>query len=237
VPTFLEIVRLAARESGTFQGERPVTTTGAQGRELKLVEECRAAWRQIQNSRADWLWLQGEFHGTDAGASALTSAGNQRYTPAAFNLTRLARWGVDDTLSLYAQALGLADETIVTYMRWEDWREDFVRGVQPQQRPLWWTVSPANELCLGPIPDAIYVVRGLYDKTPQDLPTDTSVPDMPARFHDLISWWGLLLLSETDEATFPVGVALRRRQELLDDLHRDQLPVPRTGPAGAGPLA
>ncbi len=236
MPNFLEIVRLAARENGAFDGELPLTTVGAKGREFKLIEECRAAWRQIQNSRADWLWLQGEFHGTDNGASALTAAGIPRYTPAAFNLGRLARWGIDDTLSIYAQAVGLADEMTVTYMRWLEWREMFTRGVQTPSRPLWWTVSPANALCFGPTPDAIYVVRGLYDKTPQDLPTDTSVPEMPPRFHDLISWWGLLLLSETDEASFHTGIALRRRQELLDDLHRDQLPRPVAGPV-AGPLA
>jgi hypothetical protein len=108
------------------------------------------------------------------------------------------------------------------------------RGVQTQGRPVHYSISKAGEFCLGPVPDDAYVVRGEYRKAPQILAANGDIPEMPARFHEVIAHYGLMLLAEHDEGNLHIAVAMRRYRELMDDLERDQLP---TLEIGAGALA
>lgn len=226
--TFLEICQMLARESGTIDGNLPLSVNNQTGRLLSVVRWTQEAWRQIQNRRNSWLWMRGEFEG-------VTAPGTKRYTPAAMNIERFASWRIDDdTMTVYRQDDGRADERVMLFLPWEDWKRRYDRGVQERNRPLHFTVSPAGELCIGPEPDGLYVVRGEYRKGLQPLVENDDRPEMPERFHDLIAWYGLLLLAEHDEAELHITIALRRFRDLLEDLERDQLP---TAHLGGGPLA
>lgn len=208
---------MLARESGTVSGTLPSSVTGQTGRLAKIVYWTNDAWRQIQNRRNAWRWMRGEFSGN-------TTAGAPRYTASSFSLTRWAEWITEeDTLTLYKQSEGVADEGPLLLMPWKQYRSTYERGAQEQNRPRYYTISPAGELCLGPKPDDTYVVRGEYRKSPQALAVNGDIPEMPVRFHDVIAWYGLLLLAEHDEAELHIAVALRRFRELMSDLERDQL--------------
>jgi hypothetical protein len=216
--TFLEICQMIARESGTVSGTQPVAVTGQIGRLGKIVYWAIEAWRQIQNRRSRWLWMDAEFSGT-------TTASSARYTSSSFSLTRWAEWITEErTLSIYLQSTGVSDESYLLFMPWTRWKQMFDFGTQTNDRPLYYSVSPAGELCFGPIPDDTYVVRGRYRKSPQVLAATGDIPEMPVRFHDLIAWEGLLLLAEHDEGNIQIAVATRRKRELMSDLERDQLP-------------
>lgn len=225
---FLQIAQMVARESGTVSGNLPSSVANQTGRLLKIVNWTVTAWREIQNARNAWKWMQEDFQNN-------LVAGTQRYTAASFSISRLAEWIThDDTVTLYKTSLGPVDERELRFLPWEDFKRMYTRGVQQQNRPLHYSISPAGEFCVGPIPDDAYVVKGEYRKSPQTLVNNGDVPEMPERFHELIAWCALLLLAEHDEANLHIATAMRRKRELMDDLERDQLPQLHIG---SGPLA
>lgn len=228
---YLELAQMVARESGTISGTLPSSVDSQTGRLLKIVNWVDIAWRHIQNKRNAWLWMRDDF---DA-PNAVTSAGTKRYTAASWNLDRWAEWITDDdTVTLYEQAEGVSDEGLITYLPWNEYKTLYDRGEQTNDRPVHFSVSPAGEFCLGPIPDDTYVVRGQYRKSPQKLKDNDDTPEMPERFHELIAWYALILLAEHDEGQFHTAIAQRRYRDLMSELERDQLPRVHIA---AGPLA
>lgn len=214
--TFLELCQALARESGTVDGEQPVAVTGQTGRLAKIVHWTNRAWADIQNARAHWFWMQAEFE-------EVTTAGIARYTASGWSIARHAEWLKKD-FTIYRQSEGVAREVPMAFLEYERWRAQYARGVHDQSSPIYWSISPANEVCLGPTPDDIYVVKGPYRKSPQTLSAADDVPEMPARFHSLIVDRGLILLAEHDEAQLPIATAARRYHDLFRELARDQLP-------------
>ena len=217
--TFLELCQKVARDSGTVSGTLPSAVTSQSGRLAKVVYWTAEAWRIIQNRRSAWLWMRAEYEKN-------LVAGTARYTASGFALTRWAEWIVEkDTVTIYEASVGVSDEQPLVFMPWTTYRRTFERGTQTADRPRYFSVSPAGELCFGPKPDVIYTVRGEYRKTVQELAANTDEPEMPARFHDLVAHYGFLLLAEHDEAGLHIEVAQRRYRELMSDLERDQLPT------------
>lgn len=232
--TFLEICQDTARESGTISGVSPSTTTGQSGRLAKVVNWVAEAWLRIQNHRDDWLWMRGEF-------SKPTIAGTSAYTGASWSITDLARFVVDQDsigyfpVTLYKTATGVADEGPISYIPYPTYRSRYGRGAQTNNRPVEYSIGPAGQFLLGPIPDDDYTVRGEYFKTPQRFAADSDVPTgLPARFHEIITWRALMLLAEHDEAITSITTAANNYSEILNQLENDQLPRITLG---GGPLA
>ncbi|WP_042700699.1 hypothetical protein [Azospirillum sp. B506] len=219
MPTFLELCQAVARDSGTVSGAQPVSVTGQSGRLAKIVQFTAEAWTDIQNSRSAWAWMRKEFE-------VATIAGTAEYTAAAWNISDLAAWIIENgSVTLYDQAIGSADEREITPISWDRYRVIYGRGAQVQQRPVACAIKPANgALLLGPAPDSVYVVRGEYRAAPQLLASNTDVPAMPVRFHDAIKWRALQLLSEHDEAPTAIATAAANYRRVLGELERDQLP-------------
>lgn len=226
--TYLELCQKAARESGAIPSG-PTTVTGQTGRLQKVVGWVADAWIEIQNKHNAWQWLRAEFSGSITASTA-------RYTGVSFSLTRFSRWivGLDrDALTLYDTALGVADEGALSYIEWEDWRRRYGRGAQTENRPTDYAISPASELCFGPVPNGAYTVRGEYMKSPQTLSADGDTPECPAEFHDVIVWLACRRLQDHDEGMMMSALAMRNADEYLASLERNKLPRIRL----AGPLA
>lgn len=220
-----------SRESGTVSGTLPTTVASQTGRLGKIVYWVQQAWLDIQNSRSAWRWMEGEWSGS-------LTASTARYTSSSFSLSRFSEWIVDtkpgdQVTSIYLTATGVSDENGLDTISFRDWRRLYDRGSQTNNRPFEYAVSPANELCFGPIPNATYTAQGLYRKGPQSLSADADTPELPTRFHDLIAWKALILLAEHDEGEIALATALRKHREMMSDLERDQLPTVTT----AGALA
>lgn len=228
--TFLELAQGVARESGTT-GTPPSSVIGQTGRLGKIVNWTAEAWLLVQNRHSNWRFLRKELPDT-----ALTSSGTARYTPAAWNITDHAAWITDEhSVTVYKQSEGVADEGEIAFIDWQSWRMMYDRGVQNGNRPVHYTISPAGELCFGPTPDAIYVVRGEYRRAPQILSANEDVPICHERFHNIVVWRGVLLLGEHDEATvIAIASAAKKYAQYFNDLERDE--GPRFG-WGAEPLA
>lgn len=226
--TFLQLCQDVARESGTISGTLPTTVVGQTGRLAKIVTWTSTAWKDIQNHRNAWLWMRKEFSG-------VTIAETARYTPSAWDIDDLANWIVDaDATSLYLQSSGVSDEGPIRYIPWPAWKARYGRGAQIPNRPTEYTVTPSGEFALGSIPDAAYVVNGEYVMAPQILKNNADVPELPVRFHDIITYKALMLLAGHDEAPTTYADAMSNFNRLMTDLERDQLPQ---WSMGGGPLA
>jgi hypothetical protein len=224
--TFLELVKDLARQDGSIS---PVSITSVEnqtGRPEKMVNFIQKAYTNIQNSRRDWGWLTEEF-------TATLIPGTPVYTAASFNLTRWSNW-VEDTasdwylpMSLRDPPIGLSDEGEIEQVRYEYYRHRWMRGDQSDMywnRPIEWAITPKKELAFGPWPDDAYVIRGQYQKGPQLLVANADVPEMPARFHDLIVWEALRLLLVHDGAYQESQFPTQEMATLRHELEIDQLP-------------
>ena len=236
--TFLELAVKTARESGTFRGGRSITTvTGLTGREAMVVEWVQDAWQDIQTSRADWRWMQGEF------SSTAVASGTQRYTPADLGITRFGHWRVDrdydddSGLSIFLTSKGQADERQLRFYRWstggpdQDFHDLYLRGQHATRTgyPQVVSIDPSDRLVLYPIPDAPYTIRGRYQKSPQTLAADADVPEMPAHHHQVIWSKALVSLGISEESQQQIGPWEQMYMRRFNDLVRDQSPRMRVG--------
>lgn len=233
--TFLEICQSVAADSGTISSStltQPATTTGQTGRLLRIVNWTREAYRQIQVMRDDWRWLRAEFDGQ-------TTIGIRRYTLNESS-ERFKKWIFEDekgndTFSAYLQSDGQAEEYYLRYMPWSDFRRIYLFGSNAAEtgKPSIITVDPQNQLTLFPIPDAVYTLRGEFERGPQILAADAELPEMPEEYHEAIKWKALILMGIFDEAVEQKAAWEEQFAYLLDDMVRTQTPRITLG----GPLA
>lgn len=224
--TFLDLARMTGRESGTLPDLSPSSVTGASGREAKVVHWTREYYTQLQNNRSGWKWLVGAFSGTVPAATARVAAST-------LGITRLGNWLPDRGLYAYRTSDGVEAEGPLCYVDFDDYVRMFERGAPPEPAtPYVWAISDTDELCFGPPPDTEHRIRGFYYKTPQILTADSDVPEMPARYHDIIGWGALLLLAGHDEAEVQIAHATAQVASLMSGLEHTQLPKVRLGFGG-----
>ncbi|MCV0395477.1 MAG: hypothetical protein K5872_22275 [Rhizobiaceae bacterium] len=230
---FLALCQRVASDSGTVSGELPSTVAGQTGRLGKIVRWTNDAWRSIQLAHSQWLWMRSDFSGQ-------TVAGTRTYTGVDMGVA--SRFGDflcrndarENRYSIYLTATGVADEGQLQYRDYDHFYTVFQRGVQTQNPPSYFTITPDGKLALHPIPDDAYTVKGPYRKDVQDLTADGDIPEMPTRFHDLIVDIALQnYLDVHDEATVMVPLHRLRTIPRFAELERDQLPTIRL----PGPLA
>lgn len=223
--TYLQICQKVARESGEISGVLPSTTASQSGKLLKIVNWVSDAWKDIQTEREeDWFFLNREFSGK------ATGIGTARYSSASWGLTDWAFWrNVGRFWTIYNPTLGLSDTSDLSLMPYEDWFLRYGRGAQTPNRPSNYAIDPAGQVCLGPVPDAVYSIQGAYQRIPQVLGStnspDTEVPICPDRHHDAITWRAMILLVEHSEATIPMATARARYATHIVPMQRTQLPA------------
>lgn len=218
--TFLELCADLARESGAI-GSAPSAVTGQTGRQEKAVEWIADAWRRIQTSNPDWTFLRKELSGTLA-------AGTKQYTASALGLSDWARWIVDvdgyQPFSIYTTG-EQENEANIRLITYERWRRSYNFGTHDAGKPIYYAIAPSGDLCVGPNPDAAYVIRGEYQRTPQVLTTNTDEPIAPERFHQAIVHRARMLLAAHDEAWPAYQAAERDFNAMMFDMQRDCLPI------------
>lgn len=235
--TFLELCQKVAAESRTIKPGLPSAVTGQTGRLASIVRWTGDAWRSVQNAHPNWRWMQGEFKGD-------LTAGKQRYDGSSFDdeatgatIARFGDWVCkskgERRYSIYKTSLGPSEEGPLIFMHWEDFYITQMKGVQPQNKPQYFTITPAGQLAVSSTPDDDYVVRGPYRKDVQELAEDGDIPEMPTRFHDVIVSAALELLGDHDEAVTQIPLWRLRKIRGFSELELDQLPQIRLG----GPLA
>lgn len=229
--TFLELCQRVASESGTVSGTNPPGVTGQTGRYAKIVRWTNDAWRSIQNAHGSWRWMRSDFTSTDI------ASGTRAYSADDLNITRFGEFMLnesgEDRYSIYLTATGVSDERPLSYIDYDTFYANFMRGTQTNDYPTRFTITPDNKIALHPIPNASYTIRGPYRKSPQELTANSDEPEMPSRFHHVIADVALEMLGTHDEAAFQFPLWRLRKIRAFTDLERDQLPRIRY----AGPLA
>ena len=218
---FLQLCIDVSRESGAV-GRAPTAVTGQTGRQEKVVSWVREAWRQLQLSQANWAFMRAQFTGT-------LSVGVASYAAVTLGVTsRFGSWIGDQPdyrpMSLYDPTIGIKDETSITEITFEQWRRSYDIGEQTLQKSTRYCISPDRMLRFGAIPDAAYVVRGEYRKSPQVLAANTDVPDMPEEFHSIITWAAIMLMAKHDESATGLQAAVDTYRPMLYQLQASQLP-------------
>ena len=215
--TFLELCQAVALYSGTGDGTKPVTVAGQIGRSALIVNWVQDAWTELQYSRNAWGFQRADF-------TSELIADQAVYSAADLAITDHAQWVHKGIFTIYNEA-EQSGESLLVWIDYAEWKQNYDRGTPTDQKPSVIAVSPNNELCFGPTPDATltYVVRGQYIKAPQELVVDSDEPIMPSRFHKIIMWRALMSLAEFDEANVHMVTARARYKELLYALERDQL--------------
>lgn len=215
--TFLDLVQMVARESGTIADELPQTVSGQTGRIGKIVHWVNLAWNVIQNHHASWQWMHDTFEGD-------IEPEMHRYSHIQMGIQRFGRWStLPYTVSIYDKEIGKADESFIHPIPYRDYRRIYDIGDTHTGRPACFSIDPSNLILVGPVPDKEYRIRGEYYKSAQVLVNDADLPELPVRFRPIIGWFALVLLSKHDEAGFAVSAAAQNYQQYLSNLEIDQL--------------
>lgn len=218
---FLTICQEVAQETDV-PGVAPTTVVGQTGDLLKLVNRTIRAWERIQLSRNNWKFMRVDFPST-----ALSIVNQVRYTAASFGITNLAEWVNDPRrpVTMYVSATGVSDEGKINFLEWDAFEQMYLRGTQTANRPIHWSISDDNEFCLGPKPEAVYRLNGIYRRTPQILALDADEPICPAEYHRVIVWDAVRMIFGADEAPADAkGDAAANYFMLMQAMEQTQLP-------------
>lgn len=184
--TFLQLCSSLRREAG-ISGSGPTTVLSQSGEMLRVVEWVKAAYEYVQNLHPNWSFLRTEF-------ALNTATGTATYEKDSGDIEDLGEYK-SDSLRIYKVAIGVSDEQELEYVPWDQFRTVYIRSTSGtlQARPTLYSIKPDQSLMFWPIPDAVYKVTGEYFKAAQTLTADTSVPIIPAAFHNIIVWKALML--------------------------------------------
>lgn len=209
-------------------GSGPSAVTGQTGEAAHYVDWISDAYTELQQKQ-DWNWLRSEF-------SVNTVASDDKYagtdctdTRLAATVTRFSKWITRDdsgcsNIKAYLQSTGVSGEYWLTPMSWSEFRYTYKTGTQTDGQPQHFTIDPQNNLRLGPAPDAVYVVSGEYQMSPQTLAADGDTPEMPSQFHELIVYEAMEKYGASSIAPEVLARAGREGGRMRNALMRNQLP-------------
>jgi hypothetical protein len=215
---FLTICQTLRSECG-ISGAGPVSVVNQTGEMGRVVRWANEAYRKIQTLHPEWRWMR-------SAASCTTQAGVRSYAPrsaAAFNLPRFRFWW-QDTFRIYRAAAGVADESPLVFLHYDDFRNYYLFGPQSSARPTHVTVSPDDAVLIGPTPDAAYVLTGDYQRGAQTLAANADVPEMPADYHMAIVYRAMMFYGRHEAAPEVFEDAERNFKAEIARLEFDQLP-------------
>ena len=190
--TFLELSQECRSLSGVG-GNGPTDVATATGIELQLVNFVKNAWVDIQAHPKQWKWMWRDYE-PSGGLPLQTIASNTDYVLV----------GVDEilvkTFRSYLTASGVSDRQRMTWSDYERFQQSFGVVVSTPSRPIRATRLPTGNLRLYPTPNDIYSIEFEYIKTPQLLAVSGDIPEMPARFHQLIVYEALKRYGKVHDA-------------------------------------
>lgn len=204
----------------------PSTVLNQVGQLKKIVTWTNAAWRELQLMHDDWLWKRKDF-------TLTLSASDNDYSAADASVTDLGEWDLE-TFRIYLTSAGVSDETFLSRMEYDIWRNVWAIGSQTPTRPNVVAQKPDLHLGFGPVPDATYTVTGQYLQATQSMAVDADEPDgLPEEFHEIIVYIALRKYAADEGAPEVWANAKSEYRRMLHALERKQLPKWRTGPAAA----
>ena len=221
--TFLELCQRVRQECG-IAGTGPSAVSSQVGQLKKVVDWTNDAWRELQLMHDDWLWKRKDF-------TLTLSASDNDYSAADASVTDLGEWDLE-TFRIYLTSATVSDETFLSRMEYDVWRNVWVIGSQTPSRPNVVAQKPDLHLGFGPVPDATYTVTGQYLQATQQMSADADTPTgLPAEFHMIIVYIAMRKYAASEAAPEVWANAKDEYSRKLRALERKQLPKWRTGSA------
>jgi hypothetical protein len=217
---WLQLTQAVKRESGLGSAASIAGLSTATGDDLRMFHWVQWAARDITLQREDWRWRRGSV------SVATTNAVN---SPASLGITDFAGWKPSNNQykpSAYRVSDGAAMEQELSYLEYDQFRKQFMLGAPVPGSVQYWSISPAEELLLGPAPDSAHNIRADYAKDYSELTADDSVPSLPTRFHMLIVWRALMEYGGFDAAGEVYQRAQANYQSAWTQLSQSQLETP-----------
>jgi hypothetical protein len=174
----------------------------------------------------DWLWKRKGF-------TLPVVASDNDYTASDASVTDLGEWDLE-TFRIYLTSAGVSDETFLSRMEYDIWRNVWSIGSQTASRPNVVVQKPDLHLGFGPVPGDSYTVTGQYLQATQSMALDADTPvGLPEEFHEMIVYIALRKYAADEGAPEVWNNAKWEYRRMLGALERKQLPKWRTGPAAA----
>jgi len=218
--TRLELCQKLSRKTGMdFAG--PTTTIGQTGMFLQLVEWIDEAYSYIQSLHRTWQFLHQEF------SKALT-VGDPSYSANDLGVSTLfGEWNVKD----WRIYLNAADEGILDYMEWDDFRLNYQLGTHLTQtgRPFVFSTKPDDTVVFYPIPDQIYTVKGEYWAKNYEMTDDAHEPVWHEDLHLAVLWKALQYYGVEYAEGDKLALGMREFRGYLRKLEKKYLPRMKWG--------
>lgn len=181
---YLELCKATADDAG-IRGGGPVTVVNQSGQYGKIVRWVARAWNQLQGHHNRWKWQWTPFHFdtvTDKGHYVVQGAGG-------WDLEHFER----HALRLREKDGDSSDEDQLWFLPWDRFRDIYLVGTWPSDRPDTCSINPKDELYLASPPDSTgYTVEGELWRGSVPLINDTDTPLIPEEYHDIIIKFALL---------------------------------------------
>lgn len=226
---FLQGVQALAIET-TDTGTGPSTVIAQSGEAARQVKWYRDSWSHLQMARPDWKWMRHPATLNTTANVGSYSSGSWTDSITGNPITRFASW-YQPCFKAYLQSAGVGTEYPLGWMEWDYFRRRYLYGAQTPGQPIFVSVDPQLNVRFGPVPNDIYVVSGDYQMGPQILAADTDVPEMPARFHDLIAYEAMSRYGAAKVSPEVLTRAISEGGALRAALELDQLPAMEYGAA------
>ena len=199
--TFVQLAQDMRRQAG-LSGTGPTDVTTATGMELRLVNAIRDAYTRIQTSPKPWKWMWKDYVVPSPGTGPLQTILNTTD----YLLSDCDRiW--TNTFRCYLTATGTSDRQRITYIDFESFQRRFGVVNATASRPLMVTRIPTGGLRFYPPPNGVYSIEFETQTNPQLLAANDDIPDMPERFHPLITFEALKAWGKSEDAPEIVKLA------------------------------
>ncbi len=220
--TFLQIAARVRQEVGG-SGTGPTSVTGQVGEYQRIVDWTATSYEDIQRLHNEWLFMRGNF-------SINTVAGTGSYAAAdcVAPITDLRDWR-KDTFKIYRSSSGVAAETAMLFIEYQNWYDTYNTGSQSNSTPLLFTLGNDQSIKIAPKPDAVYVISGEYQKSVASFTANGDVPNFPAEFHMAVVYRAMMKHGRYTGAMEIYQDGEKEYKKLIKEMRRTQLPRVRLG--------
>lgn len=211
---FIQLARETRKRSG-LQGTGPasVSTTGY---EAAIVTAVQDAWTDIQIERKDWKWMRSNvtFSISQGTENTQTYSTTDILGPDG----RLNSWRVD---TCYVDDGGQWKN--LRYVGYDKFIKD-TQNVDQPGLPDKFTIEPQSQALIFPNPDNSYFVKIDYQKSEQELESDSDTPELPVEFHKLIMYGAVMNYAEELGRQGKFSYYSVKYARAMNILMRNQLP-------------
>lgn len=199
---YLTLVQDTLSQAG-IQQTAPTDVTDTDGRTAEVARWVRDAWNEIASSKkGEWKWRKkrDEIQLTSGSDTATAPTGLERYDFQMDHLSRPFFWMRDLEVSLNTEST--ESQFKIYYIPWEAWRgreTDLV--TRDSGQPSKFTVIPdTGTIQFDTTADQNYGLHVHYIDEITELTGNSSTPDLPPEYQNIIIWKALIDYADWDEA-------------------------------------